>query len=132
MNLESEITKAADEIVAAFARHDVAAYFGAFTPGATFIFHNYGRVLRSRAEYEELWREWESSGFRVLSCTSSEPLIQILTDDVAIFSHTVRTTMGAGGTTSHSGERETIVFQRFDDRWLAVHEHLSIDISFLD
>lgn len=130
MSVESDVTRAAEELVAAFARHDVAGYFGAFAPDATFIFYNHDRVLTSRAQYEALWAEWESTGFRVLACASSEPSVQVVGDDVAVFTHTVRTTVEIDGATAHTGERETIVFQRVENRWWAVHEHLSTDINF--
>jgi ketosteroid isomerase-like protein len=122
-----EVLEAAVALVEAFARHDVAAYFAAFRPDATFCFHTHPEVLRSRAEYEELWRSWEADGFRVLGCTSSEQHVQPL-GDVAVFTHRVATRVRVGrpGTAEESlDERETIVFARTDKGWRAVHEHLS-------
>ena len=40
-----EVGAAADALVAAFAAHDVTAYFDAFDPDATFLFHSSPRVL---------------------------------------------------------------------------------------
>jgi hypothetical protein len=125
-----EVKAAAAGVVAAFSQHDRASYFGAFAPGATFIFHNSGSVLRSRAEYEELWRTWESEGFRVLGCTSLNPEVQVLDDNLAIFFHSVRTTLASGDGSMETGERETIVFQRINGVWLGVHEHLSVDPTY--
>lgn len=125
-----EVKNAAATVVAAFSRHDTAAYFATFAPYATFIFHNTGRILQSRSEYEELWHSWELEGFRVLGCTSHDGIVQMVTDDVGIFFHTVRTTLADGEGTIQTGERETIVFERSGDSWLGVHEHLSPDPVF--
>jgi len=125
-----EVREAAARLVAAFSRHDVYAYFDSFAPSATFIFHNVGYVLQSRAEYEGLWGRWEADGFRVLSCTSLNGSVQMLGADVGVFHHSVRTTLADGDGTLETGERETIVFQKIDGIWLGVHEHLSVDPTF--
>ncbi len=123
--LTAEVLAAADRLVAAFGGHDVAAYFGAFRPDATFTFYTHPEPLRSRAAYEELWRTWEADGFRVLSCASSDRHVQVL-GDVAVFTHRVATRVVLGGAEEDLDERETIVFARAaDGSWLAVHEHLS-------
>lgn len=117
---------AARDLVEAFGRHDTEAYFAAFTPDATFVFHTTPERLGSRAEYERLWSGWErEDGFRVLSCRSSNGHVRLVGEDGAVFSHDVETTVSSGGATSTVRERETIVFQRAGGRWLAVHEHLS-------
>ncbi len=121
---EREVLDAARHLVDAFARHDVAAYFAAFRPDATFCFHTHPQPLRSRAEYEELWRSWEADGFHVLGCTSSEQHVQVL-GDVAVLTHRVATRVDTGDGEEELDERETIVFTRTDDGWRAVHEHLS-------
>ena len=52
--------------------------------------------------------------------------MQRLTENVAVFTHQVHTTVNTGQDEESLDERETIVFRREDDgRWLAVHEHLS-------
>jgi ketosteroid isomerase-like protein len=127
-----EVLAAAGALVDAFGRHDTAAYFAAFRPDATFVFHTHPEPLASRAAYEELWASWEQDGFRVLSCASSERSVQEL-GDVAVFSHRVATRVRLGAVVGGVAEaveealdeRETIVFARDGDRWLAVHEHLS-------
>jgi ketosteroid isomerase-like protein len=127
VDAEQQVLEAAAGLVEAFARHDVAAYFAAFRPDATFCFHTHPEGLTSRAEYEELWRSWEADGFRVLGCTSSEQQVQPL-GDVAVFTHRVATRVRVGGPDAAEeslDERETIVFARDDTGWLAVHEHLS-------
>lgn len=116
--------------MAAFARHDVTTYFESFAPEATFIFHNCDDVVLSRTAYEDLWRTWERDGFRVLSCASIGGAVQMLGADVGVFRHSVRTALADGNGSIETGERETIVFQRLDGRWLGVHEHLSVDPTF--
>ncbi|MFC9947194.1 YybH family protein [Streptomyces pratensis] len=117
---------AANALVAAFAEGRLDDYFGSFAPDATFVFHTTPRRLGSTEEYRALWQQWvEQDGFRVLGCTSSAQLIQQF-GDTAVLSHDVETRVAthAGEETLH--ERETIVFSRDgDDRWTAVHEHLS-------
>ena len=125
----AEVLEAAAALVAAFGRHDVAAYFGAFTPEATFTFYTAPAPLRSRADYEALWATWErEDGFQVLSCESSDPFVQVVggSGDVGIFTHRVSTVVRTSAGTETLLERETIVFAKGSDgRWLAVHEHLS-------
>ncbi len=124
MNVERDVLAAAAALVQAFARHDVDAYFAAFRPDASFCFHTHSQVLRSRAEYRQLWDSWEQDGFRVLGCESTEQHVQLL-GDVAVFTHRVATHVRAGGDESRLDERETIVFVREGSGWSAVHEHLS-------
>lgn len=126
MSTDDDVLGAARGLVAAFGRHDTAAYFACFSPDATFLFYTHDRPLRSRAAYEALWNRWEQEdGFRVLGCDSSDQHVQLL-GDVAIFTHDVRTVVRVAGAEETVEERETIVF-RLDDAggWVAVHEHLS-------
>jgi len=52
----------------------------------------------------------------------------MITDDVAVFTHRVQTKLV--GIDEIQRERESIIFHReANGRWLAVHEHLSIDPS---
>src|SRR5487761_1667642 len=89
-----EVAETAARLVAAFSRHDTAAYFDYFADDASFIFYSATRVLTSRAQYEELWARWETKdGFRVRGCTSSNGVIQMLGEDVAVFMHDVATTV---------------------------------------
>jgi ketosteroid isomerase-like protein len=126
MTSEGEVLAAAAGLVDAFGSHDVERYFGSFSPEATFVFHTTPRWLGTRAEYEQEWRSWEESGFRVLACESHDQSVQLLADDVAVFTHSVRTSVR--GDDEIQRERETIVFQRSTGgRWLGVHEHLSPD-----
>lgn len=116
--------------MSAFGRHDTEAYFGSFSPSATFVFYNYEGVLGDRASYESLWRKWESDGFKVLGCTSLNQSVSMLGGSVAVFTHTVRTELAGEEGPVHTGERETIIFELLDGRWLGVHEHLSPDPNF--
>jgi uncharacterized protein (TIGR02246 family) len=126
MTVNQEVLAAAASLVEAFGHHDTEAYFDSFAPDSTFLFYTHDTLLRSRAEYQELWNDWETDRFRVLACTSSDQHVQQLAENVAVFTHRVHTTVRVGGSESSLDERETIVFRREDDgRWLAVHEHLS-------
>ncbi len=115
---------AADALVAAFAATDTAAYFACFSPDATFVFHPEPARLDNRAAYEALWAGWLAAGWRVVSCTSTDRLVQ-LHGDLAVFTHSVRTTTSENSVETTTDERETIVFARVGERLLAVHEHLS-------
>ena len=123
--MSAEVLAAADHLVEVFGQHDADAYFACFAEDATFVFYNHPVRLESRAAWEALWHEWEAEGFRVLGCRSTGRLVQMLSDGTAVFSHSVETEATIAGETSISHERETIVFNRVDGHWLAVHEHLS-------
>ncbi len=119
-----EVTAAAAALVAGFGAHRTRDYFAGFDPDATFVFHTHTERLESRAAYEALWAEWEATGFRVEGCTSYDGRVDLLDDEVAVFTHRVRTRLA--GEPEPLEERETIVFRRgADGGWLAVHEHLS-------
>jgi len=123
---------AREVLQAAFARNDRAAYFGAFTADASFMFYTLPQPLLSRDAYQAVWDSWRrDEGFEVLSCTSSNAFVS-LQGDVAIFMHDVATELRMQGEQFFSQERETIVFKRQGSRteqkeglWLACHEHLS-------
>ena len=126
-----EVLRAAADLVAAFARNDRAAYFGAFTADASFVFYTLPQPLLSRDAYQALWDSWrQDEGFEVLSCTSSNAVVS-LQGDLAIFIHDVATELRMNGEQFFSQERETIVFRRQGSQveqqglWLACHEHLS-------
>ncbi len=124
-----EVLAAAEAIVAAFGRDDPKTYFALFDPAATFIFHTTPGRLESRASYEAEWAKWaKEDGFHVRACSSAHQRVQLF-GDLAIFTHSVRTELSTkqGDSTVH--ERETIVFERRDGKWIAVHEHLSPDPS---
>lgn len=123
---------AARALVASFATHDRARYFASFAPNATFIFYNSDRVFKNRAEYEDEWMEWETTGFKVLACSSSNSEVMVLTEQVAVFTHQVRTKLNTADGVIDTGERETIVFQLLGGKWLGVHEHLSLDPTFTE
>jgi len=120
----TDVRAAADSIVAAFGRQDSVGYFSRFAPEASFVLHTTPRRLNNRADYEAEWQSWKPAGFRVRSCSSSDQRVQVF-GDVAIFTHSVRTEVTTRDGDSTLLERETIVFQRRDGRWIAVHEHLS-------
>ena len=120
-----EVRAAADALVEAFAAHDPAAYFASFAPEASFVFYTAAERLPDRSAYERLWAKWErEDGFRVHGCTTTDADIRVF-GDVAVLAHDVETDVELGGTRETVHERETIVFERREGRWLAVHEHLS-------
>ena len=117
----------AESLVAAFAASDAATYFSHFHPDATFLFHDTPGLVRSRADYEALWAEWErDAGFRVLACESTDQHVQ-QHGDLAVFTHTVRTRRLVDDAEEELHERETIVLRREGDTWTCIHEHLSPD-----
>lgn len=122
--IRAEVRAAAARLVAAFASHDREGYFAAFSPDASFLFHSSPEVFATRAEYRAEWERWEADGFHVDACETTDTRVEPLTEDVAVLTHAVRTTL-AGGKPPLS-ERETIVFWREPGgAWVGVHEHLS-------
>ena len=124
-----QVLAAAAACVQAFGDHDTTAYFACFHPSATFLFHGTDRVLGSREDYQAEWAAWQSEGFRVMSCRSSEQRVDVR-GTTAVLTHRVRTEVrpAVGAAVEVQHERETIVFCRQPDgRWLGVHEHLSVD-----
>ncbi len=120
-----DIERAAERLVGAFAATDTARYFASFAEDATFVFHTEARRLENRAAYESLWAGWIEDGWRVVSCTSSNPRIQLL-GSAAVFTHDVETVTRTGdGPAETTRERETIVFHHSGGSITAVHEHLS-------
>ncbi|MDN0073903.1 nuclear transport factor 2 family protein [Crenobacter sp. SG2303] len=126
MTQTQQVLDAADALVRAFGRHDTDAYFASFAPQATFLFHTLPQRLDSRDAYRAVWQGWErEADFRVIRCESSDRQVQWV-GEAALFTHTVNTVVAIDGVEQALRERETIVFQRdADQRWLAVHEHLS-------
>lgn len=123
---EQQVLEAAAALVKAFASNDRAAYFGAFTPEASFIFYNFAERLPNRDAYQQVWDRWRAEdGFEVLECVSSNATVSVH-GEVAVFIHDVATELRIQGERISSHERETIVFtQQQAGHWLASHEHLS-------
>lgn len=120
-----EVEAAASAIVEAFAATDGPRYFATFAPDATFVFHTEPARLDDRGAYERLWKEWVASGWRVVSCASSDRHVQPFPGG-AVFSHSVDTTVETPDGQESYRERETIVFRTDPSQGLvAVHEHLS-------
>jgi ketosteroid isomerase-like protein len=126
VSAREEILAVAAAIVDDFGHHRTADYFSGFAPDATFVFYTHTARLDSRADYEALWASWETDdGFRVHGCRSRDQRVQLLGESAAVFTHYVESEVEFGGEVSTVRERETIVFERRDGSWLAVHEHLS-------
>lgn len=127
---EAAVLAAADSLIAAFGHHDVERYFAAFRPDASFVFYTHPERLESVQQYRDVWRHWErDSGFHVVECRSSNRRVDVY-GTCAVFTHDVLTTIentdeASASITTVTSERETIVFARSDNGWLAVHEHLS-------
>jgi ketosteroid isomerase-like protein len=120
-----QVLTATDHLIGAFAATDTAAYFACFSPDATFVFHPEASRLDDRAAYEATWASWLDSGWRVVSCISSDRKVQLL-GDTAVLTHTTDTVTAVDGRESPSlRERESIIFVLDGDRLVAVHEHLS-------
>lgn len=119
-----QVLNATDELIGAFAANDTAGYFACFTPDATFVFHPETSRFGDRAAYEAVWASWLDSGWRVVSCISSDRLVQTY-GNFAVLTHTCDTVTSADGVETTLRERESIVFVLDGDRLLAVHEHLS-------
>lgn len=128
MSAVDEVLAAAAKIVDDFGNHRTVDYFFGFAADATFMFYTHTERLNSRAEYEALWASWEKDdGFRVHGCRSRDQRVQVLGDSSAVFTHYVESDVEFGGEVSTITERETIVFERQNGAWIAVHEHLSPD-----
>lgn len=125
MSDEQEVEDAAVALIDAFARNDRPAYFAAFAPEASFIFHATDRVLGSRAAYEAEWESWiRDFGFHVLACESRNRVVKIY-GKAGVFTHQTRTRIATKDGEQAYDERETIIFHKTAAGWLAVHEHLS-------
>ena len=126
MSAHEEVAQAAAELVAHFGASRVQEYFKCFSESADFIFYTHTERLPNRKSYEELWEKWESEmNFKVLSCKSSNQNIRFVNNDVAIFTHNVSTDISTNDGVDTVAERETIVFELVNGRWMAIHEHLS-------
>ncbi|WP_461173316.1 nuclear transport factor 2 family protein [Arthrobacter sp. Z1-9] len=122
---DEEVLAAASAIVEAFAATDTDRYFALFAEDATFVFHSEPTALGSRSDYAELWQGWLASGWRVVTCQSTNPLVTAFPGG-AVFVHEVATTVETGEGQASYKERESIIFARIEDGSLvAVHEHLS-------
>ena len=125
MKNEQGVLQQAAHLVSCFAQHDFEKYFECFAEKTVFIFHTTKDVLKNKSQYQKEWKSWEKDwGFKVKSCKSRNQIVQMF-DDVAIFSHTVDTTLNTSDGEKSFTERETIVFNYQNDKWIAVHEHLS-------
>jgi ketosteroid isomerase-like protein len=125
MKNEQGVLQAAAHLVSCFAQHDFDKYFECFSSDTVFVFYTTKNVLINKSEYQKEWKNWEKDwGFHVEDCKSSNQRVQMF-DDIAIFSHDVATTLNTSDGRKSFEERETIVFNYQNDKWIAVHEHLS-------
>ncbi len=126
MSKDAQVKSAAAVIVDHFGSGRVAQYFECFAPDADFIFYTHTERIVSRIAYVELWKTWENEmGFKVLGCASTNQNVRLIDENNAIFTHDVASEIQTNDGTDTVLERETIVFTFKDDKWVAVHEHLS-------
>jgi len=120
------VKKTAADLVGHFGSARVKEYFACFSESADFIFYTHTERLKSRKAYEDLWATWEAAmNFKVLACRSTDQEIKLVGDDVAIFTHNVSTDISTNDGVDTVAERETIVFELANGKWVAIHEHLS-------
>jgi ketosteroid isomerase-like protein len=124
VGISDDIRVAAQRVIDAFGRFDQETYFGCFDPDAIVSFYYEPKVL-TLVEYRAIWRDWEQSGFRVLTCESSNQLIVEVADNVGLLVHDVRTEVVERGENKTLNERESILLRKRDRDWLVIHEHLS-------
>jgi hypothetical protein len=126
MSAIDDVKKAAADLVGHFGASRVGEYFQCFSESADFIFYTHTERLKSRKAYEDLWKSWEAEmNFKILSCTSSDQNIRMVSNNVAIFTHNVSTDVSTNDGVDTVSERETIVFELVGGSWIAIHEHLS-------
>ena len=126
MDSVENVRSAANLLIDHFGSGRVKEYFDCFAPDADFIFYTHPEHLTSRNAYEVLWKSWEKDfGFKVNSCASANQSIRIIGNKTAIFTHDVTTSITNNEGTETLKERETIVFELIENRWIAIHEHLS-------
>jgi ketosteroid isomerase-like protein len=126
MSDNQDIIDTALEIIEAFSKNDRKRYFDMFVPEATFIFYTVPRLLNSRAAYEAEWDAWiKNFEFHVINCVSAQHSVQVY-GNFAIFTHETTTHVSTKNGEQITHERETIIFQKIFDKWLGVHEHLSL------
>ena len=130
MSAEEEVRPgAARSLVPPSAAGDLDAYFGSFADDATFLFHTTDRLLTLDGRVPREWARWARR--TASGCSAARPTAARAGASATppCSTHRVRTTVATPrGAEDVLHERETIVFHRQDDgRWLAVHEHLSVD-----
>ncbi len=126
MNAIDDVKRTAANLVGHFGSARVKEYFECFSESADFIFYTHTERLKSRKAYEDLWKTWEiDMNFKVLSCTSTNQDVRLVGDEVAIFTHNVSTEVSTNDGVDSVLERETIVFELINGKWIAIHEHLS-------
>ncbi|WP_297372029.1 nuclear transport factor 2 family protein [Acidocella sp.] len=124
--MKADVLATADALIAAFEHNDRAGYFSFFAPEASFVFHAVAHVMHGRAAYEAEYDRWvREDGFQVLECTSTHQHVEMF-GDCAVFTHQTHTRVRTNDGESAYDERETIIFCNQNNRWVAVHEHLSL------
>jgi len=121
---EAAVLAAADAIIDNFGHHEPPSTSPAslrMRPSCSTLLSAASTAASSMSNCGGGGRE---DGFLVHSCASSARRVQLF-ETMAIFTHDVRSTIEFGAEVETFDERETIVFELRDDRWVAVHEHLS-------
>lgn len=121
----ADVRQTYDRLMAAFGRGATEEYFACFHPDASFFFPGEG-LLEGRSAYRAAWDRWHEEGIRFTDVVATDVRVRII-GSAAIVTHRIQTTVVADGSTDVERERESIVFARDRDRWVAIHEHLSAD-----
>lgn len=117
------VREAYDRLMNAFTKGAADEYFACFHEDASFVFPG-EPVLEPRAAYRSTWSRWEREGVRFTEVFADDVRIRVF-GDTAVVTHRIATTVTTGGNPRVDHERESIIFARSAERWLAVHEHLS-------
>lgn len=118
-----EVRQAYERLMNAFASGDPNEYFACFHEDASFLFPG-EPLLEPRSAYRSAWSRWEREGVRFTDVVADDVRVRAF-GDTAVVTHRIATTVNAREKATVDRERESIIFARSADRWLAVHEHLS-------
>ena len=117
------VREAYDQLMKAFASGDLEKYFACFHEDASFLFPG-EPLLEPRSAYRSKWLRWKDEGVRVAEVVADDVRVRLF-GDTAVVTHHIVTTVTVGGNSTVDRERESIIFTRTEEGWLAIHEHLS-------
>lgn len=118
-----QVREAYDQLMNAFVSGDSDKYFACFHEDASFLFPG-EPLLEPRSAYRSSWLRWQDEGVRFSGVVADDVRVRVF-GDTAVVTHRIKTTVHAGGESTVDRERESIIFTRTAEGWLAIHEHLS-------
>lgn len=118
-----QVRDAYAQLMNAFASGDSDRYFACFHEDASFLFPG-EPLLEPRSAYRSSWLRWQDEGVRFTEVVADDVRVRVF-GDTAVVTHHIVTTVNAGGNATVDRERESIIFTRTAEGWLAIHEHLS-------